>query len=129
MSTITPNPAMLMTEAEAKVLETAMELCREVEGKRRALDVIREALRPWSAASGRSGQLWEAFEAAATALDFIDNADLYCDTCKATGEAWVTVKACCGGSPYTRECGCGGADGQALAECPACEGRVYTGRR
>lgn len=129
MSALSPTPNMTMNEAEALVLETAMELCREVHGKRRALDVIAEAFKPWSTATGRAGQLWLAFEAAATALDQAENPEVYCDTCKGKGECLVTVKACCKGSPYTRECGCGGGDGEALAECPACEGRVYVGHR
>ena len=129
MSAPTPNMAMLMSEAEALVLETAMELCREVYGKKRALDVIREAFRPWSTSAGRAGQLWLAFENAATALDQAENPEVYCDTCRGKGETYVTVKACCSGSIYTIECECGGADGKALAECPSCGGDVYVGSR
>lgn len=127
MSATIPTPDMTMSEAEALVLEAAMELCRETTFTRvRVLDVLREAIKPWSQPQPAQ-DLWLAFEAAVTALDYANDASRYCDACKGKGERLVTVKACCKGPEVA--CGCHGVDGEELAECPDCRGRAYVGRR
>lgn len=129
MSATIPTPNMTITPAEAKVLEAAMDLCRETTFTRvRVLDVLRETIKPWSQPQPAQG-LWEAFEAAVTALDYAEDPSRYCEACEGKGEAMVTVKACCRGPAHAIECGCAGVDREELAECAACGGRAYVGHR
>lgn len=128
MST-TATPNMTITPAEALVLEAAMELCRETTFTRvRVLDVLREAIKPWSQPQPTQ-DLWLAFEDAVTALDYEQDASRYCADCKGKGEAMVTVEACCHGPLATIECSCQGEDREELDQCPSCHGRGYVGRR